>query len=217
MNRKIMDGLSYGFYFIIICIIFLVVYLVFFKADKPKQNNKVDDDVPSEVVSENIKLNKTDLSLDIGEKFALNVTLIPSSGKEVIKYSSNDENIATVSENGEIKGVGAGSTIIVVTVEGTDLKAECKVDVSNNIIIAKDLFVQHERVNLKVGETYQINVTVIPSDTIDKSLIYTSTNEKFLTVSKDGLVTALVKGRAAVEIQSNSNPDAKIRIDFFIN
>ncbi len=217
MNRKIMDGLSYGFYFIIICIIFLVVYLVFFKSDKPKQNNKVDDDVPSEVVSENIKLNKTDLSLDIGEKFALNVTLIPSSGKEVIKYSSNDENIATVSENGEIKGVGAGSTIIVVTVEGTDLKAECKVDVSNNIIIAKDLFVQHERVNLKVGETYQINVTVIPSDTIDKSLIYTSTNEKFLTVSKDGLVTALVKGRAAVEIQSNSNPDAKIRIDFFIN
>lgn len=217
MNRKMMDGLSYGFYFIIICLIFLVVYLVFFKSDKPKKNNKVDDDTPTEVVSENIKLNKTDLSLDIGEKFVLKVTLIPSNGKEIIKYTSKDENIATVSENGEIKGVGTGSTVIVVNVEGTDLKAECTVDVSNNIIVAQELFVQNDRVNLKAGETYQINVTVIPNDTVDKSLIYTSTNEKFLTVSEDGLVTALSKGRAIVEIQTKSNPDVKIKIDFSIS
>lgn len=217
MNRKMMDGLSYGFYFIIICLIFLVVYLVFFKSDKPKKNNKVDDDIPTEVVSENIKLNKTDLSLDIGEKFVLKVTLIPSNGKEIIKYTSKDENIATVSENGEIKGVGTGSTVIVVNVEGTDLKAECTVDVSNNIIVAQELFVQNDRVNLKAGETYQINVTVIPNDTVDKSLIYTSTNEKFLTVSEDGLVTALSKGRAIVEIQTKSNPDVKIKIDFSIS
>ena len=217
MNRKIMDGLSYGFYFIIICLIFLVVYLFFFKSDKPKKDNKVDSDTPSEVISENIKLNKAELSLDIGEKFSLKVTLIPSNGKEIIKYTSSDESVAIVSENGEIKGVGSGSTVIVVTVQGTDLKAECKVDVSNNTIIAQDLFVQNERVNLKVGETYQINVTVVPSDTVDKSLIYKSLNEKFLTVSEDGLVTALSKGRTMVEIQAKSNPDIKIKVDFNIS
>lgn len=217
MNRKIMDGLSYGFYFIIICLIFLVVYLFFFKSDKPKKNNKVDDDTPSEVVSENIKLNKTELSLDIGEKFALKVTLIPSNGKEIIKYTSSDESVAIVSENGEVKGVGAGSTVIVVTVEGTDLKTECKVDVSNDTIIAQDLFVQNERVKIKIGETYQINVTVVPSDAVDKSLIYKSLNDKVLTVSEDGLVTALSKGRTMVEIQAKSNPDIKIKVDFTIS
>ncbi len=216
MNRKIMDGLSYGFYFIVICILFLVVYLVFFKSDKPKKVDNADDNNQSEVVSENIKLNKTDLSLDIGESFGLKVTLIPSNGKEIIKYESSDEGVATVDENGKIKGVGAGSTTILVTVEGTNLKAECKVEVSQNIIIAQELFVQNERVNIKPGETYQLNVTVIPSDTVDKSLIYSSTNQQFLSVDENGLVTALSKGRAMVIVQSKSNPDVKITIDFSI-
>lgn len=216
MNRKIMDGLSYGFYFIIICILFLVVYLVFFKSDKPKKNDKIEDDNTTQIVSENIKLNKTNLSLDIGESFDLKVTLIPSNGKEIIKYESSDESIVTVDENGKIKGVGNGTATILVTVEETNLKAECKVDVSGNTIIAQDLFVQSERVNIKPGETYQLNVTVIPSDTVDKSLSYSSTNENFLTVDENGLVTALSKGRAMVVVQSKSNPDVKISIDFVV-
>ncbi len=216
MNRKIMDGLSYGFYFIIICILFLVVYLIFFKSDKPKKNDNVEDNNNSQVVSENIKLNKTDLSLDIGESFDLKVTLIPSNGKEVIKYESSDENVAIVDENGKIKGVGTGTTTILVTVDGSNLKAECKVEVSENTIIAQDLFVQNEKINIKPGETYQLNVTVIPSDTVDKSLTYSSTNEKILTVDENGLVTILSKGRAMVVVQSKSNPDVKISVDFII-
>lgn len=217
MNRKIMDGLSYGFYFIIICILFLVVYLVFFKSDKPKKNDNVDDNNKSQVVSENIKLNKTDLSLDIGESFDLKVTLIPSNGKEIIKYESSDGNVATVDENGRIKGVGTGTAAILVTVDGSNLKAECKIEVSENTIIAQDLFVQNEKVNIKPGETYQLNVTVIPSDTVDKSLTYSSTNQSLLTVDENGLVTIISKGRAMVVVQSKSNPDVKISIDFIIN
>mgnify|MGYP004613682887 FL=1 len=56
MNRKIMDGLSYGFYFIIICLIFLVVYLVFFKHDTKKQvENNGNSNDNTEIVNENIK------------------------------------------------------------------------------------------------------------------------------------------------------------------
>lgn len=217
MNRKIMDGLSYGFYFIIICLLFLVVYLLFFKSDKPKKNDTALDDNKTQVVSENIKLNKTNLSLDIGESFDLKVTLIPSNGKEIIKYESSDENVATVDENGKIKGVGMGTATILVTVDGSNLKTECKVEVSGNTIIAQDLFVQNERVSIKVGETYQINVTVIPNDTVDKSLTYLSNNQSILSVDENGLVTALSKGRTMVIVQSKSNPDVKISVDFVVD
>lgn len=217
MNRKIMDGLSYGFYFIIICLLFLVVYLLFFKSDKPKKNDTALDDNKTQVVSENIKLNKTNLSLDIGESFDLKVTLIPSNGKEIIKYESSNESVATVDENGKIKGVGMGTATILVTVDGSNLKTECKVEVSGNTIIAQDLFVQNERVSIKVGETYQINVTVIPNDTVDKSLTYSSNNQAILSVDENGLVTALSKGRTMVIVQSKSNPDVKISVDFVVD
>lgn len=216
MNRKIMDGLSYGFYFIIICLIFLVVYLFFFKSDKPKKNNKVDDDTPSEVVSENIKLNKDSVDLDIGGSFDLKVTLVPSNGDEKIIYTSNDESIAKVDSNGKILGVATGETSIEVTVEGTNLKSECKVIVSNNIITVNELFVQSKLVNLKVGDKYQLNVTAVPNNAVDKSLTYSIDKGDYVSVDENGLVTALKIGRGKVIITSNANQDVKLTVDFIV-
>lgn len=212
-----MDGLSYGFYFVIICLIFLVVYLFFFKDNnvKPSNNkNEEEENVSSSVVSENIKLNKTDVSLDIGGSFDLKVTLIPSNGKEVIKYESEDENIVTVSETGKIIGVGTGSTKIIVTVEGTKLKAECNVNVTGNTITATELFVNDEKVIMNVGEEYQLNVTVIPNNTVDKTLTFSSTDETIATVDSNGLVKAIKKGTTKIKIKSNSNPNIEIYIIF---
>lgn len=217
MNRKIMDGLSYGFYFVIICLIFLVVYLFFFKDNNVKPNNNkndVEENGASSVVNENIKLNKTDVSLDIGGSFDLKVTLIPSSGKEVIKYESEDEKIVTVSETGKITGVGAGSTKIIVTVEGTNLKTECNVNVTGNTITATELFVNNEKVIMNIGEEYQLNVTVIPNNTVDKSLTFSSTDETIVTVDSNGLVKAISNGTARIIIKSNSNPNVEIFVIF---
>ena len=217
MNRKIMDGLSYGFYFIIICLIFLVVYLVFFKTDKPKKNDKIDDDNPSKVVSENIKLNKDTVSLDIGGSFDLKVTLVPSNGDENIIYVSNDESIAKIDNNGKILGVSAGETTIEVTVEGTNLKTECKVIVSNNIITVQELFVQNKLVNFKVGDTYKLDVTAIPNNAVDKSLTYSiDKGENYISVDENGIVTALKEGRGKVMITSSANPDVKLVVDFIV-
>lgn len=217
MNRKIMDGLSYGFYFIIICLIFLIVYLIFLRPNTPKKSNKVDDDVPTDVVSENIKLNKSDIDLDIGGSFDLKVTLVPSNGSETINYESSDENIAKVDTNGKVVGISAGETTILVTVEGTNLETECKVKVSNNIITVSELFVQNTRVMLKEGETYQLNVTVIPSNAVDKSLSYSVDREELLSVDDNGVVTALKEGIGKIIITSNANPDVNLRVDFIID
>lgn len=217
MNRKIMDGLSYGFYFIVLCLVFLVVYLLFFKEDKPK-NNVTNDPENSEtnVVNENIKLNKDKVSLDIGGSFDLKATLIPSSGNEVINYESSDSGVATVDDNGKILAVGEGSATIIVSVEGTILKAECEVTVSDVIIIPTGLFVNKTHVELGLNETYQINVTVIPNNAVDKSLIYSSTNEKVAAVDANGLVTTLKQGSTKINIKSVANPDAEITIQFIV-
>lgn len=216
MNRKIMEGLSYGFYFIIICLIILVAYLLFFKENTPKKSDDNNDDSTEQIINENIKLNKDSINLDIGGSFDLKVTLIPSSGSEIIKYESLDEEIATVSESGTIKGLKSGQTTILVTVEGTELKSECTVIVSENVINAKELFVNEEVINMDLGETYQLSVSVVPNNAVDKSLIFSSTNEKVLSVDENGLVTGLRVGRAQIIVQSKANPEVQIKVTFFI-
>lgn len=213
-----MDGLSYGFYFIIICVLFLIVYLLFFKDNNPKKNidgNKDNNNI-EQVVNETIKLNQNNISLDIGEIFDLKVTLIPSRGNEIIHYKSSDELIATVDENGKITGISAGSTTVLVTVEGTDIKAECQVDISSNVIAVKELFVSDEKVQLKLGENYKLNVTVIPNNAVDKTLSFSSTNEQILSVNEDGVVTGLKTGNAKIIIQSKSNPNVQIYVAFYV-
>ena len=210
MNRKIMDGLSYGFYFIILCAVFLLIYLFVFKDDKPKTNKDNNDEEQNIIVNENIKLNSDKISLDIGASFDLKITLIPSNGNEIIKYESSDENIATISENGQIVGISEGTATIIVTVEGTDLKKECSVSVSNNIIIVNQLFVKSEDVKLNVGETYQLDVTVTPVNAVDKSLTFSSSKEDIATVSSEGVITALKDGNAKITIKSTSNPNVEL-------
>ena len=217
MNRKIMDGLSYGFYFIVLCLVFLVVYLIFFKDDTPKNNITNDpDNSETNVVNENIKLNKDKISLDIGGGFDLKVTLIPSSGDEVINYESSDSAVATVDENGKILAVGEGSAIITASVEGTNLKAECEVIVSNVVIIPTGVFVNKTHVELGLNETYQINATVTPNNAVDKSLVFSSTNDKVATVNENGLVTTLKQGSTKINVKSVANPEVQINIQIIV-
>lgn len=217
MNRKIMDGLSYGFYFIVLCLVFLVVYLLVFKDSKPKNNVETNPNDPeTNVVNENIKLNKNNVSLDIGGVFDLKVTLIPSSGNEIINYESSDSSVATVDENGKILAVGKGTATIIASVEGTNLKAECEVNVSDFIIVPTGLFVNKTHVELGLNETYQIDVTVTPNNAVDKSLIYSSTNEKVATVDANGLVTTLKQGSTKINIKSVANPEAEITLQFIV-
>ena len=51
---------------------------------------------------------------------------------------------------------------------------------------------------IKVGETLQLNATVIPSDATNKNVNWSSTDSTILTVNSNGLVTAIAQGSAIV-------------------
>lgn len=57
-------------------------------------------------------------NIDVGETRQLNVTIEPEGIDEDVTYNSDDEDVATVDEEGLVTGVGEGETTITVTVEG---------------------------------------------------------------------------------------------------
>ena len=66
----------------------------------------------------------------IGETTTLNATITPANAVETITWSSSDEDVATVDENGEVTAVGAGTATITATAGSAS--DTCEVTVHNN-------------------------------------------------------------------------------------
>ncbi len=97
----------------ILVIVGIVVYFVFFKGPA------VDE----------ISLSKTTLDMKVGESQSITYTIAPEKASEVaVTWSSSNESVATVNDNGKITAKGDGSCTITATAGGkTDtVKVVCK-------------------------------------------------------------------------------------------
>ena len=59
---------------------------------------------------------------------------------------------------------------------------------------------------IKFNTTYQLNSTILPTNATNKSLTWSSSNTRILTVSNTGLVRSINYGTATVRVTSVSNP-----------
>ena len=87
-----------------------------------------------EVINPTVKqleITEDEKNLKIDEKYTL-VPLINGRSDVVAKYtwSSNDESIAKVDQDGVVTGVGEGGTKIVLTLEGSELTSEISIVVT---------------------------------------------------------------------------------------
>ena len=65
-------------------------------------------------------------------------------------------------------------------------------------IKAETISMNYQDAELNIGETVQLEATVLPEDTTDKSLEWQSSNDEIATVDKSGLVTAIGMGSATI-------------------
>ena len=66
----------------------------------------------------------------IGEKLQLFATVFPDDAIQKVQWSSENDNIATVSDDGTVTAVGKGETnIYAKTIDGTNIEAVCNVKV----------------------------------------------------------------------------------------
>lgn len=87
---------------------------------------------PSAVLVTTITLNKTTTEITVGNNETLTVTeVLPSNATDkTVTWSSADNAIATVDENGKVTAVAAGRVKITATAnDGSGIKGECEVTV----------------------------------------------------------------------------------------
>ena len=149
----------------------------------------------------------TNSQLKKGDTAEVQITVYPDSDDVVsVSLISSDEAVAKI-EGGKIVAVGDGSAeitaVITVTVNGEEITLICTFTVSSEIPVT-GLTVNNmtDPETMYLGEEKVIDVTVIPNDASDPSLIYSSSDPSVVSVDETGRITANTVGTAVITIEA---------------
>lgn len=142
-------------------------------------------------------------SIGVNQTITLNPIITPSNATfKSVLFSSSNNSVATVDENGVIKGIKEGNAIITVITKRNNLKASTTVKVS--LIAATGVSLNKTNVSLKVNETFTLVPEVIPSNASYKTVKYVSDNPGVASVDQNGIITAKSRGTATISVTPTS-------------
>lgn len=109
-----------------ISIFMLLAFSVVAMAVSCKKDQNPDKD-PDKIT---LNLDKTEVTLNIGESVTLNPQVTPADAEVSFSWSSSDDNVAVVDNAGKVTAVSAGNAVI--TVSADDASASCNVIVKDD-------------------------------------------------------------------------------------
>lgn len=115
-------------YFFVVIIAVVCAVMVSVASGCNLQTSAVDEGEKKYLV-----LNSTFDYLRVGELRTYYAKTNPSGANYILKWESSDENVATVSQKGEVTAVGSGDTVISVTCADPVAKASCKITVYDEL------------------------------------------------------------------------------------
>lgn len=143
--------------------------------------------------AEYISINHSKAALKATETIQLIATVIPetTTDKAVIWTSSN-EDCATVNSNGLVTAMAPGTAVI--TAKCGSAETTCLISIIPNVILAESLRISPNEWSGVVGDELHIQVEILPQDVTEKTVAWSSSNEKIACVDPNGLVKMLSNG-----------------------
>ena len=148
-----------------------------------------------------VTLNSNVTYILTGETYQLVATVAPSDacGDKSVSWSTSDSSIASVSNDGLVTAVATGRATVTVTTTVGSYTASCAVEVSEPVAVTS-VTLDESALDITVGQTSQLTVTVLPNNATDKSVTWSSSNNNIATVTSNGLVTAVSAGTADITV-----------------
>ncbi len=157
-----------------------------------------------------ITVSPTTATLNIGEVLGLTAQLIPTNATNTnVTWSSADNNIATVDQNGQVTAISQGVVIIRVLTEDGGFSSESTIEVivQTTTIPLNSIRVTPQSATMDPGDVLNLNLQFIPANATNKNVTWTSSNTAVATVDGTGQVTAIAPGN--VEIVATSEDGNK--------
>lgn len=132
-------------------------------------------------------LNKTSVTLYTKGK---KIIQLSADTESVVKYTSDNEKVAVVDENGRVTAKKAGTALITASADG--YQSTCR------IVVKKPTFkVAKKMIKVKKGKKARIIVKVRPT----KKVVFASANKKIAAVTKKGMLKGMKKGQTKIKVK----------------
>lgn len=176
---------------------------------------KLESKPPTSVV-----LDQPSVNLAVNESVKLNAKVLPDQAYDRSVtwsvYGSSEDGVAAVSADGVVTGLKLGTAIVRATSVVESVYADSLITVDRLPEVRIDeVRIDRNEGTLKIGDTLQLNATVLPDNASNKSVVwsvYSSSSEGVASVTLNGLVKALKPGTAVIRAMSAA--DATKYADF---
>ena len=149
-------------------------------------------------------------SVAVGETMTLTAIYAPEDAtRKQATWSSADERIATVDQNGIVTGVKRGNVRVLATAaDGSNIRANLNIQVTQN---AEEIELDKPELTVDVGRTGILKATVLPKDADNKKVVWLSSDESIATVNAQGRVTAVALGECEIFCRSEANDEVQAK------
>ncbi len=159
-----------------------------------------------ETNKETLKLKNENIKVAKDETFQLEVANVLDG--DVFEWRSNNENVAIVDNNGLAKGVHAGVTTISVKERDGRTTATRVTVVSDEVLIDK---ISLQDMTIAVGENVTLKPVVEPTNAL-KILLWSTNNDKVVTVDEKGQIGGMAKGTATITVTTHDGKTARAKV-----
>ena len=151
----------------------------------------------------------SDATLKTGETAVLSAAFDPDTTPQSargLRWSSDNESVATVDASGKVTAVGVGQARITATSEVFEETpaAECLVTVNKNDVQIEGVALDKTVIEITTGNTAQLSASVLPEGS-PQGVTWSSSNAEVASVDEAGLVTAIAEGTAVVTATSSAD------------
>ncbi len=144
--------------------------------------------------------NVTDIYMSEGDIYQVHPKMLPKNAKDQIAYVVSESAIASVSEEGLIQACSKGVTIV-----SAKLDNGAKIDYSihvGDLVESISFFNVQDKITLVKNQTRRLQVKITPGEKKNVEVSYTSSDEKIVSVTKDGEIIANKIGNAYIEAEA---------------
>ena len=158
---------------------------------------------PQVVAVSSVSLDKTSVSLNVGESVTLAATVKPDNAtNKTVSWSSSNASVASVDASGKVSAVAEGTATI--TAKAGDKTATCSVTVTKKVVAVESVTLDKSSLELNEGETATLTATVKPDNASDKTVTWSSSKTSVATVDANGKVTAVAEGNATITAKAGN-------------
>ena len=169
-------------------------------------SEKIVTETPEEEVPvESITFKKTEMTIKVGSEYTMKTTVKPENADKTLEWSTSDAKVATVDNDGKVKGIAPGKCTITA-------KSSNGVSASYTLTVKQpvtSVTMSRSTLVLGKGEEFKLSATVAPANASDKTLKWYTSKKRIATVDQNGVVKAVATGTVSVYAKSGNNKVAE--------